>query len=60
MESKTNHKSLNQDVVIGTGGFASGPLLKMASMMEIPTVIQEQFGITNIIKQKNRCNLCGI
>jgi hypothetical protein len=29
-------------------------------MMEIPTVIQEQFGITNIIKQKNRCNLCGI
>jgi UDP-N-acetylglucosamine--N-acetylmuramyl-(pentapeptide) pyrophosphoryl-undecaprenol N-acetylglucosamine transferase len=29
-------------VVIGTGGFASGPLLKMASMMGIPTVIQEQ------------------
>jgi UDP-N-acetylglucosamine:LPS N-acetylglucosamine transferase len=29
MESKTNHKRVKPDVVIGTGGFASGPLLKM-------------------------------
>lgn len=39
-------------VAIGTGGFASGPLLYMASRMGIPTVIQEQNsfpGITNKI-----------
>ncbi len=36
--------------VIGTGGFASGPLLKMASRKHIPCVLQEQnshAGITN-------------
>jgi UDP-N-acetylglucosamine:LPS N-acetylglucosamine transferase len=26
--SKKNNKEFNPDVVIGTGGFASGPLLK--------------------------------
>ncbi|MGO3707176.1 MAG: undecaprenyldiphospho-muramoylpentapeptide beta-N-acetylglucosaminyltransferase [Mesonia hippocampi] len=46
-------KILNQfkpDVVIGTGGFASGPLLKMANAKKIPTLLQEQnsyAGITN-------------
>lgn len=43
-------KQYKPNVVIGTGGFASGPLLKMASLLEIPTVIQEQNsypGITN-------------
>lgn len=38
------------DVVIGTGGFASGPLLRAASAMNVPTLIQEQNsfpGITN-------------
>ena len=38
------------DVVIGTGGFASGPLLRMANNTNIPTVLQEQNsfpGITN-------------
>jgi UDP-N-acetylglucosamine--N-acetylmuramyl-(pentapeptide) pyrophosphoryl-undecaprenol N-acetylglucosamine transferase len=37
-------------VVIGTGGFASGPLVFMASLLKIPTLIQEQNsypGITN-------------
>jgi UDP-N-acetylglucosamine--N-acetylmuramyl-(pentapeptide) pyrophosphoryl-undecaprenol N-acetylglucosamine transferase len=37
-------------VVIGTGGFASGPLLQVAAIAGIPTVIQEQNsfpGITN-------------
>jgi UDP-N-acetylglucosamine:LPS N-acetylglucosamine transferase len=28
MESKKNNNEFNPDVVIGTGGFASGPLLK--------------------------------
>jgi len=38
------------DIAIGTGGFASGPLLKMANSKGIPTLIQEQnsyAGITN-------------
>ena len=44
------------DVVIGTGGFASGPLLYMAQKKGIPTFIQEQNsypGITNKLLAKN-------
>jgi len=40
-----SRKILNQfkpDVVIGTGGFASGPLLQMATLKGIPRLIQEQ------------------
>jgi len=43
-------KSFKPDVVIGTGGYASGPTLRMASWLGIPTLIQEQNsfpGITN-------------
>ena len=35
-------KSFNPDVVVGVGGYASGPTLQMASWMKIPTIIQEQ------------------
>lgn len=35
-------KKLNPDIVIGTGGYVSGPVLYMAQMMNIPTLIQEQ------------------
>lgn len=38
------------DVVIGTGGFASGPLVRMAAAKGVPCVLQEQNsypGITN-------------
>jgi len=48
-------------VVIGTGGFASGPLLKMANVMNIPTVIQEQNsypGITNKLLSKKASVIC--
>jgi len=44
-------------VVIGTGGFASGPLLQMANSAGIPTVIQEQNsfpGITNKLLSKKQ------
>lgn len=44
------------DVVIGTGGYASGPLLRVASGRKIPCVLQEQnsyAGITNrLLKDK--------
>jgi UDP-N-acetylglucosamine--N-acetylmuramyl-(pentapeptide) pyrophosphoryl-undecaprenol N-acetylglucosamine transferase len=35
-------KSFKPQVVIGVGGYASGPTLKMATWLKVPTVIQEQ------------------
>ncbi|UOK42716.1 MULTISPECIES: undecaprenyldiphospho-muramoylpentapeptide beta-N-acetylglucosaminyltransferase [Flavobacterium] len=54
-------KSFKPDVVIGTGGFASGAVLKVASMIGIPTVIQEQNsypGITNKLLSKKANKIC--
>ena len=49
------------DVVIGTGGFASGPLLQVASFAGVPSVIQEQNsypGITNKLLSKKADKIC--
>ena len=35
-------KQFKPDAVVGVGGFASGPTLHIASLMKIPTLIQEQ------------------
>ena len=54
-------KSFKPDIVIGTGGFASGAVLKAASMLNIPTVIQEQNsypGITNKLLAKRAHKIC--
>ena len=54
-------KNFKPDVVIGTGGFASGPLLQVANSNNIPTVIQEQNsypGITNKILSKKANAIC--
>ena len=54
-------KQFKPNVVIGTGGFASGPLLQMANMLTIPTVIQEQNsfpGITNKLLSKKANKIC--
>lgn len=54
-------KQFKPDVVIGTGGFASGPLLQMANMLGIPTLIQEQNsfpGITNKLLSKKANTIC--
>ena len=51
----------NPDLVIGTGGFASGPLLYVAAKKGIPTIIQEQnsyAGITNRILAKYVNRIC--
>ena len=43
-------KDFNPHVAVGVGGYASGPTLKMAGAMGIPTLIQEQnsyAGVTN-------------
>ena len=48
-------KSFKPDVVIGTGGFASGPALYVASRLGIPVFIQEQNslpGKTNVFNGK--------
>jgi UDP-N-acetylglucosamine--N-acetylmuramyl-(pentapeptide) pyrophosphoryl-undecaprenol N-acetylglucosamine transferase len=54
-------RQFKPDVVIGTGGFASGPLLQVASQRGIPTVVQEQNsypGITNKILSKKANVIC--
>ncbi|KNZ43264.1 undecaprenyldiphospho-muramoylpentapeptide beta-N-acetylglucosaminyltransferase [Acetobacterium bakii] len=42
MDSRKILKRLSPDLVIGTGGFTSGPLLLLASRRKIPTMIHEQ------------------
>lgn len=54
-------KRFKPDVAIGTGGFASGPLLQMAASKGIPTLIQEQNsfpGITNKVLAKKVNKIC--
>ncbi|MFK5879659.1 MAG: undecaprenyldiphospho-muramoylpentapeptide beta-N-acetylglucosaminyltransferase [Flavobacteriaceae bacterium] len=54
-------KQFKPDVVIGTGGFASGPTLFVASKRRIPTLIQEQNsfpGITNKLLAKKVNKIC--
>jgi UDP-N-acetylglucosamine--N-acetylmuramyl-(pentapeptide) pyrophosphoryl-undecaprenol N-acetylglucosamine transferase len=49
------------DVVVGVGGYASGPVLRQAGRMGIPTLIQEQnsyAGITNKLLAKRASVIC--
>ena len=54
-------KDFQPDVVVGVGGYASGPVLKKAEQMGIPTLIQEQnsyAGITNKLLAANASKIC--
>jgi UDP-N-acetylglucosamine--N-acetylmuramyl-(pentapeptide) pyrophosphoryl-undecaprenol N-acetylglucosamine transferase len=54
-------KSFRPDVVVGVGGYASGPLVNVAAGMKIPAVLQEQNsypGITNKILAKKAKVIC--
>ena len=54
-------KEFKPDVVVGTGGYASGPLLKAATANNIPSLIQEQnsyAGITNKLLSKKVTKIC--
>ncbi len=54
-------KKFRPHVAIGTGGYASGPMLRVASRMGIPSLIQEQNsfpGITNRILAKTVDRIC--
>lgn len=49
------------DVVIGTGGYASGPVMRAAQRAGIPTLIQEQnsyAGVTNKLLAKKAARVC--
>jgi UDP-N-acetylglucosamine--N-acetylmuramyl-(pentapeptide) pyrophosphoryl-undecaprenol N-acetylglucosamine transferase len=61
IKSKKIIKQFKPDVAIGTGGFASGAVVKVAAQMGIPTVIQEQNsypGITNKLLSKKAKAIC--
>ena len=54
-------RSFKPDIAIGTGGYASGPLLSAANNKGIPTLIQEQNsypGITNKLLSKKANVIC--
>lgn len=61
LKAKKLIKNFKPDIVIGVGGFASGPTLQAASKLHIPTLIQEQNsypGITNKMLAKNVYKIC--
>jgi UDP-N-acetylglucosamine--N-acetylmuramyl-(pentapeptide) pyrophosphoryl-undecaprenol N-acetylglucosamine transferase len=54
-------KDFQPDVVVGTGGYASGPLLRAATSKGIPALLQEQnsyAGITNKLLSKKASKIC--
>ena len=54
-------RDFKPQVVVGVGGYASGPTLKTAGQMGIPTLIQEQnsyAGVTNKLLAKSASKIC--
>lgn len=54
-------KDFKPHAAVGVGGYASGPTLKMAGMMGIPTLIQEQnsyAGVTNKLLAQKAEKIC--
>ena len=54
-------KDFKPHAAVGVGGYASGPTLKMAEAMGIPTLIQEQnsyAGVTNKLLAKKADKIC--
>lgn len=60
-KAKSIIREFKPDIAVGVGGYASGPLLKTASMMGIPTLLQEQnsyAGVTNKLLAKKAKKIC--
>lgn len=59
LKAKRIVRAFKPDVVIGTGGYASGPVMRAAQQTGIPTLIQEQnsyAGVTNrLLAQRADC-----
>ena len=54
-------RKFRPQVAVGVGGYASGPTLKTAGMMGVPTLIQEQnsyAGVTNKLLAKKARKIC--
>lgn len=54
-------RSFHPDIAIGVGGYASGPTLKAAQRLGVPTLIQEQnsyAGVTNKLLAKKAGRIC--
>jgi UDP-N-acetylglucosamine--N-acetylmuramyl-(pentapeptide) pyrophosphoryl-undecaprenol N-acetylglucosamine transferase len=61
LKARSVIKEFKPDVVVGVGGYASGPTLLMASLMNIPIFIQEQnsyAGVTNKFLAKKAKKIC--
>ncbi len=61
IRSKNIVKRFKPHVVVGVGGYASGPILRAAAKMGIPTLIQEQNsypGLTNRLLAKRADKIC--
>lgn len=61
MKAKRILRQFRPDAAIGTGGYASGPMLRVASKAGVPTLIQEQNsfpGITNKILSRRVDRIC--
>jgi UDP-N-acetylglucosamine--N-acetylmuramyl-(pentapeptide) pyrophosphoryl-undecaprenol N-acetylglucosamine transferase len=61
MKSRKIIKQFRPHAVVGVGGYASGPLLKIATRKNIPSVIQEQnsyAGLTNKLLAKKVRKIC--
>lgn len=61
LKAKKVIKEFKPNVVVGVGGYASGPLLKIATSMGVPALLQEQNsypGITNKILAKKVQKIC--
>ncbi len=61
IKAKIIVKRFKPDVVIGVGGYASGPLVRAAAKQGVPTLIQEQNsypGLTNRILGRKADKIC--
>ena len=61
LKAKKIVKEFKPDVVVGVGGYASGPLLKSATKLGVPALVQEQNsypGITNKLLASKVQKLC--
>jgi len=61
LKAKKVVRDFRPDVAIGVGGYASGPVLRVAEKLGIPTVLQEQnsfAGVTNKILGKKAYKIC--
>ncbi len=59
--AKSIVREFKPDIAIGVGGYASGPLLRQAGNLNVPTLLQEQnsyAGVTNKILAKKAKKIC--